>query len=47
MVVLAKTSGASYYLIPMVRSIGESLDPKIFLSIRLLKGEFRRTYERR
>jgi len=42
MQVLVKTAGAADGLVPVVRSIGESLDPKLFLDIRLLKGEFRR-----
>ncbi len=29
-------------MVPVVRSIGESLDPKLFPDIQLLKGEFRR-----
>ena len=40
--VLVKTAGAADGLVPVVRSIGESLDPKLFLYIQLLKGEFRR-----
>jgi predicted permease len=40
--VLVKTAGAVDGLVPVVRSIGESLDPKLFLYIQLLKGEFRR-----
>ena len=40
--VLVKTAGAADGLVPVVRSIGESLDPKLFLDIQLLKGEFRR-----
>ena len=40
--VLVKTGGAADGLVPVVRSIGESLDPKLFISIQLLKGEFRR-----
>jgi predicted permease len=42
MYVLVKTAGAADGLVPAVRSIGESLDPKLFLYIQLLKGEFRR-----
>lgn len=42
MYVLVKTAGAADGLVPQVRSIGESLDPKLFLYIQLLKGEFRR-----
>lgn len=40
--VLVKTAGAADGLLPVVRSISESLDPKLFLDIQLLKGEFRR-----
>jgi predicted permease len=40
--VLVKTAGAADGWVPVVRSIGESLDPKLFLYIQLLKGEFRR-----
>jgi predicted permease len=40
--VLVKTAGAADGLVPVVRSIGESLDPKLFIYIQLLKGEFRR-----
>jgi predicted permease len=40
--VLVKTAGAADGLVPMVRSAGESLDPKLFVDIQLLKGEFRR-----
>lgn len=40
--VLVKTAGTADGLVPVVRSIGESLDPKLFLYIQLLKGEFRR-----
>jgi len=40
--VLVKTAGVADGLVPMVRSIGESLDPKLFVDIQLLKGEFRR-----
>jgi predicted permease len=40
--VLVKTVGAADGLVPMVRSIGESLDPKLSFNIQLLKGEFRR-----
>jgi predicted permease len=42
MYVLVKTAGAAEGLVPVVRSIGESLDPKLFVYIQLLKGEFRR-----
>jgi predicted permease len=40
--VLVKTAGAADGLVPMVRSACESLDPKLFVDIQLLKGEFRR-----
>jgi predicted permease len=40
--VVVKTAGAAEGLVPMVRSIGENLDPKLFVYIQLLKGEFRR-----
>jgi predicted permease len=40
--VLVKTAGAAEGLVPMVRSIGESLAPKLVIGIHLLKGEFRR-----
>jgi predicted permease len=40
--VLVKTAGTADGLVPMVRSVGESLDPKLFIDIQLLKGEFRR-----
>ena len=43
MVVVVKTAGAPDGLIPMAKSIGESIDPKLFLYIRLLKAEFRRS----
>jgi hypothetical protein len=42
MYVLVKTAGGADGLVPQVRSIGESLDQKLFLYIQLLKGEFRR-----
>jgi ABC-type antimicrobial peptide transport system permease subunit len=43
MVVVVKTAGASDGLMPMAKSTGESIDPKLFLYIRLLKAEFRRS----
>jgi predicted permease len=43
LVVLVKTAGAPDGLTPTVRSIAQSLDPKLFPDIRLLKGEFRDT----
>jgi predicted permease len=41
LVVLVKTAGAPDGLTPALRSVAQSLDPKIFPDIRLLKGEFR------
>jgi predicted permease len=40
--ILLKSAGASDGMVPMVLSIGKSLDPKLFLYVRLLPGEFRK-----
>jgi putative ABC transport system permease protein len=41
MVVIIKTAGAPDDFMPMVRSISQSLDPKLFPGIRLLKTSFK------
>lgn len=45
MLLVVKTAGAPADVVPMVKSIAESLDPKLLPYVRLLKGAYRENME--
>lgn len=45
MVVLLKTAGAPDNLVPMVKSISETIDPRLFPEIRVLKAAFQKNMQ--